>query len=84
MNITAYTLPTCSYCSSLKELFRRAKVEYSEVMVRKDITTEEFQEKFPGVNVFPFVVIDDKVIGGLVETIKVFLEKELIEVPNKG
>jgi glutaredoxin 3 len=83
MEIVAYTLPTCSYCSNLKELFRRAKVEYTEVMVRKDITVEEFQEKYPSVNVFPFVVIDNQTIGGLVETIKVFLEKELIEVPNK-
>jgi len=84
MEIIAYTLPTCHYCSNLKELFRRAQVEYQEVMVRKDITVEEFQQKYPDKNIFPFVVIDDTVVGGLVETIKVFLEKELIKVPNKG
>jgi len=83
MEIKAYTLPTCNYCVSLKELFRRANVEYTEVMVKKDLTVEDFQKEYPGVGVFPFVVIDQKPIGGLVETIRLFLDEGLITAPNK-
>lgn len=83
MEIKAYTLPTCNYCVSLKELFRRADVEYTETMVKKDMSVEEFQQIYPGVNIFPFVVVDQKPIGGLVETIKLFLEQGLITAPSK-
>jgi glutaredoxin len=83
MKIEAYTLPTCNYCVNLKELFRRASVEYTEIMVKKDITTEEFTELYPSVGIFPFVVVDGEPVGGLVETIKLFLEKGLIDTSKK-
>jgi glutaredoxin 3 len=83
MKIQAYTLPTCNYCVTLKELFRRASVEYTEIMVKKDITTEEFSKLYPNVGVFPFIVVDNEPIGGLVETIKLFLEKGLVSSSKK-
>lgn len=78
MEIIAYTLPGCSSCSTLKELFERAKVEYKEVVIRKDVTAENFQLMFPGVMSFPYVTIDDEKIGGLVEVAKLFVEKGLV------
>jgi glutaredoxin len=78
MEITAYTLPGCSHCGHLKELFKRANVDYAEVSVTNDITTEDFNNKYPMIKVFPFVVIDDKAVGGLVEVIKLFLSEGLI------
>jgi glutaredoxin 3 len=83
MEIKAYTLPTCNYCVNLKELFRRASVEYTEIMVKKDITVEEFAELYPSVGIFPFIVIDNEPVGGLIETIKLFLEKGLIDTSKK-
>lgn len=78
MEIVAYTLPGCSHCNSLKELFRRASAEYTEVVVKQDITLEEFANKMPGITHFPFVVIDGEQLGGLVETVKLFVEKGLV------
>lgn len=78
MDIIAYTLPGCSSCSTLKELFERASVEYKEVILRKDITAESFQLMFPGVMAFPYVTIDGERIGGLVDVAKLFVEKGLV------
>ena len=83
MEIVAYTLVGCSHCSSLKELFRRAETEYNEVMVNRDMTVQEFREKYPGVVNFPYVVIDDAPVGGLVESVKLFVEKGLVSRSKK-
>lgn len=68
----------CSSCKILKELFERAEVEYDNVLLGKDISNEEFKNLYPNVVTFPFVVIDEEEIGGLMETAKLFLEKGLV------
>jgi glutaredoxin 3 len=78
MNIKAYTIKGCSSCKILKELFERAQVEYDDVLLGKNISKEQFKNLYPSVVTFPFVVIDEQEIGGLVETAKLFLEKGLV------
>ncbi len=78
MEIKAYTMVGCSSCKILKELFQRADVEYSELILNKDITREELKNLYPDVKTFPHVVIDGEQIGGLMETAKLFLEKGLV------
>lgn len=83
MEIVVYTNPGCSHCTTVKKLFRRALVEYTEVVMDRDITFELFRAKFPTAGGYPYVVIDGEEIGGLVETAKLFLEKGLVEPPKK-
>jgi glutaredoxin 3 len=83
MEIVAYTNPGCSHCTTIKKLFRRAEVEYTEVSIGRDISFQLFKEKFPSAGGYPYVVIDGKEIGGLVETAKLFLEKGLVDPPKK-
>jgi len=78
MEIVAYTLPGCSHCKTLKELFKRAKTDYTEVVVKRDMSLDEFESLFPGVNMFPFVVVDGKQIGGLVDAVKLFVKEGLV------
>jgi glutaredoxin len=78
MEIVAYTLEGCSSCNHLRELFKRADVSYEEKKVRVDLTLEVFMEEFPGVQQFPFVVIDGEKIGGLLEVAKLFVKKGLV------
>ena len=78
MEIIAYTSTGCFYCDKLKELFERAHLPYTSVIVRKDITREEFTRKFPEVDTFPHVIIDGEEIGGLTQTAKFLLEKGLV------
>jgi glutaredoxin 3 len=78
MEITAYTLSSCSSCGTLKELFERAEVEYKEKKVHTDISLEQFRQDYPTVAGFPYVVIDGEPIGGLFEVAKLFVQKGLV------
>jgi len=68
---------------TLKRLFRRAQVEYTDVVIGRDITAGQFMEKFPAATGYPHVVIDGEVVGGLTETAKLFLDKGLVEAPKR-
>jgi glutaredoxin len=78
MNITIYTTSGCIYCEKIKELMRRADVEYTAILVGKDITREEFKIKYPFAPGFPYTIIDGEEIGGITETVKLFVEKGLV------
>ena len=78
MEIITYTLSGCSHCKTIKELFRRAGTNYTEVVVKQDMSLDEFSSRFPHVTTFPFVVVNEKEIGGLVETVKLFVAEGLV------
>jgi glutaredoxin 3 len=78
MDITIYTTSGCTYCQKIKELMRRADIEYETILVGKDISREEFKMKYPFAPGFPYTIIDGQEIGGIVETVKLFVEKGLV------
>lgn len=78
MDIQIYKKPGCGYCDKIDELMRRAEIEPKIIIVSKDISLDEFKTKFPNAKGVPHVVIDGEVIGGLVETVKYFVEKGLV------
>jgi glutaredoxin 3 len=83
MEIIIYTTLGCSYCTKIKELMNRADVEYTAILVGKDITREEFRIKYPVAAGFPYVIIDDKIIGGIVETVQLFVDMGLVSSRKK-
>ena len=80
MDIKIYSAPGCFYCDQAKELCKRAEVEYEFIEIGTDITREDFLKLYPGIEVSPHIVIDGKVIGGLMETAKYFLKEGLVSV----
>jgi glutaredoxin 3 len=78
MKIVIYTKPGCGYCSQIKELMRRAELEYEEINVNTPELREEFYQAYPDVKSYPYVIIDQEPVGGLVETAKLFVEKGLV------
>ena len=78
MNIIAYTIDDCFYCEQLKELFDRTNTNANLIKVGVDISRNEFKNKYPNATGYPYVIINEKPIGGLVETAKFFLQKGLI------
>lgn len=54
--ITIYTKDNCPSCVNMKATLDRNGAEYVEVNIGKDITREEFMEKFPGVRTVPHLV----------------------------
>ena len=78
MDIQIYKKPGCGYCVKIDELMTRAGIEAEIIMIGKDITTDEFKTNYPNATGVPHVVIDGEEIGGLVETVKYFVEKGLV------
>ena len=80
MEILIYTTSGCFYCDQAKQLCRRANVDYRTQEVGVDITKEDFTKLYPHVTGYPYVIVDEKEIGGLVETAKFFLKEGLVSV----
>ncbi len=83
MKIKIYTSPGCFYCTQLKELLRRADLDYEQQIIEGSILTEQFKIDFPDVRGFPHVIIDDESIGGLIETAKLLVQKGLVSSGKK-
>ena len=78
MEIIIYTSEGCFYCEQIKELCLRADVEYTSYLVGTDIKQDEFLKKYPFATGYPYVIIDGEIVGGLVETARLFLKKGLV------
>lgn len=83
MKIKIYTSPGCFYCTQLKELLRRADLEYEQQIIEGAILMEQFKIDFPEVKGFPYVIIDDEGIGGLIETARLLVQKGLVSSGKK-
>ncbi len=78
MDIQIYKKPGCGYCVKIDELMARAGIEAQVIMIGKDVTVEEFRTNYPNATGVPHVIIDGEEIGGLVETVKYFVEKGIV------
>ena len=76
MDIIVYTTQGCFYCEQMKELCKRAELDYQAV----EISQEALSSLYPDVKSYPYVTIDGEPIGGLVEVAKYFLKEGLISV----
>lgn len=56
MKIVVYSKENCPACTALKAHLTKDGESFTEIMVGKDITREEFLEKFPQVRQMPHVV----------------------------
>ena len=81
-DITVYSTAGCFYCEQMKLLMERAKLDYEEVKVDKNLKNS-LMEKYPKAVGYPYVIMDGEEIGGLVETAKVLLKKGLISAKEK-
>lgn len=84
MDIQVYTISNCGYCGKVKQLLERAKLDYIQTVVGRDITREEFKELYPRITGFPYVLIDGESIGGLIDTVKYLVDKGLVTAKRKS
>lgn len=61
MKIVVYSKDNCPACTALKARLTKDGESFTEIMVGKDITREEFLEKFPQVRQMPHLVFVNKV-----------------------
>jgi glutaredoxin len=75
--IEIYSKPNCGWCESSKTLFGQRNLLYTEYQIGRDITREEFLEKFPNARTVPLILIEGKVIGGYNDVVT-YLDDERI------
>jgi glutaredoxin len=76
MKIKVYTSIGCYYCTQVKKLFERAGLtEWEEVVCAK---SDELKKDYPNASSYPWVIIDGKEVGGLVDTARYFLQLGLV------
>ena len=51
-----YTKDNCPACTAMKSMLKSSGEPFKEVHIGRDITREEFMEKFPNVRTVPHVV----------------------------
>jgi glutaredoxin len=64
---TIYTKPECIYCQKAKDLFKYKGVTYKELVVEKDISSEEYRDIIPGFTTVPGIWYQGVFIGGYSE-----------------
>lgn len=56
MTTLIYSTPVCPGCKQLKAQYDAQGKPYTEIVIGRDISLEEFKATFPGVKQVPFVV----------------------------
>lgn len=70
--VKVYSLDDCDHCENLKNFLNRIGEEYEEMILNKDISFKEFSKLYPNIKKFPYVEIDGKGIGGMIDTARYF------------
>lgn len=75
---TVYSKDNCPYCSKVQQLLEQIELKHVIYKLGVDFTKEEFYAEFGEGSTFPQVVVDDKCIGGCVETVGYLRENNLV------
>ena len=76
MTVIVYSKPACQYCVKAKDLLERLGYEYTEKVITKDISLEEFfKELGKPVRTVPQIVIAGEHIGSYNELTEYFADK---------
>ena len=78
MKFTLYSKEGCSFCKKAERLLELPKVEYRVYKLGIDFTREQFISEFGQSSSFPRILVDDKLIGGCLDTFKYLEEKNLV------
>ena len=70
MNIVIYSKDNCSYCLKAKNFLRLEGIEFTELLIGKDITREDFMDKFPEQKSVPLIINNEEKIGGYNELVE--------------
>lgn len=79
MKVTMYTRtnPPCPYCMQAKQLAKSKGIQFEDIDIGKDITMQEFMQKYPGAKSVPLILIDGDAVGGFNEFKNYLLSQSL-------
>lgn len=78
MKFTVYSKDGCPYCTKVQQVLELAQLQYVVYKLGSDFTGNEFYAEFGQGSTFPQVIVDDKHIGGCVDTVQYLREQNLV------
>ena len=73
-----YSKNGCGFCDKLTQFMESKGVNYEKFNLGDDYTQEEFLYKFGRSSTFPQVVMDNKKIGGMKDTVRFLLDNKIV------
>ena len=73
-----YSKDGCGFCTKLTDFMDTKGVSYEKFDLGTDFTTEEFLFKFGRQSTFPQVIVENKHIGGMKDTVRFLLDHKVV------
>lgn len=70
--IDIYTKVDCNYCMQAKAYMNKHRIAYNEHVIGRDLTREEFLERYPQAKTVPLILLDNKLLGGYTNLVEHF------------
>ena len=79
MNFTVYSKDGCPYCTQIKQVLDLCQFKYQEYKLDEHFDRFAFYEEFGGNSTFPQVLLNNKKLGGVTDTVKYLKEHNLLD-----
>ena len=73
-----YSKTGCGFCDRLTEFMKTKGISYEKFDLGTDFTTEEFLDQFGKQSTFPQVIVENKHIGGMKDTVRFLMENKFV------
>ena len=73
-----YSKTGCGFCDRLTEFMKTKGISYEKFNLGTDFTTEEFLDQFGKQSTFPQVMVENKHIGGMKDTVRFLMENKFV------
>jgi len=70
--IRIFSKPDCPFCVQAKGLLESKGFSYTELVLGKDLTREDFMEQFPNVRTVPYIIVGNNHVGGYKQLVEMF------------
>jgi len=78
MNFTVYSKDGCPYCTKVVQVLEFADLQHKVYKLGVDFDKEQFYSEFGRGSTFPQVIVDDKHLGGCMDTVEYLKENNLV------
>ena len=77
MKFTIYSKNGCPYCEKVKQVLQLANLDHVVYTLDEQFNRDQFYQEFGYGSTFPQVIMDDKHLGGCIDTVK-YLQENII------
>lgn len=78
MKFTVYSKDGCPYCEKIKQVLSLSGLDYVIYNLGENFSREEFYSEFGRGSTFPQVIMNEKHLGGCIDTVKYLKENGIV------